>query len=1177
MHFSLTSILSIFTKNRASFSARFSPTALAALTLIFAFADSSIAQTPTPTCPPAWSGGPNFPAAGVVRAVGNYFSVNGRFYVMGGRSSDTAGSDFMHPFEFDPTTNAWVTKAATYPDNQVNNMACGVLDVGGTPQIYCVGGSAAGGTTATARVFSYDPVTDAITSLTAADNWPGNTIGTILPGGFAVAGNKLYIIGGFNIGTGMTAQTWQFDPNAAAGSRWLQRLDYPVARGYVPAATIGDSIYTAGGSDFVGGTLVDSNNSYKYDPALNVWTAIANIPRATGETRAVVINNQMLVLGGGRTAPNPSNEVDIYSPNTNTWSIGSPFMTARRNFAADSDGTSRIWVVGGYDMGGVALNTMEIFGGGVCASPTASGTASATSTPPVGTPTPTPTPSASATATATATAGGTVTPTPTCGATVLSENFDGVTAPALPAGWVASNIIPGDGVMWVTSTTTPDTAPNDAFIPDQDGISDKVLVTPDISITSLSPVLRFRNNFNTEFSDGIYWDGGVLEISSPNINGGAFTDITDPAVGGTFISGGYTGEIDSTANNPLAGRMAWSGDSGGYINTIALLGPNISGQTIKLRFRMGSDEAVAAPGWRIDTLSVADGICPTPTPGGSPTATATPSASATATASATPSATPTATPSGTPIPSPTPTFEGNFVIGDLDATVGNHVTFFSPQWANVNHLSGGTAPHSFKGFARFPSPNPAECGGNWTTTPGNSSHPPTDIPELITVIAASSITKTGPIISGDIPMLVVIQTDEHNGNGLGNPRTGTVVSIICGGGGATPTPGVTPTPTPNCTPNTFRTTLTGDQEVPPNDSTASGSATVVLNSDPAQNTITVDLTFTGLAANATAAHIHGPAMPGVTAPVLIPFTNFPASTSGTYSNTFPITPEQIQMLLDGLLYINIHNEQFPDGEIRGQLVGCPGALLANISTRMQVERDDNVMIGGLIITGNTPKNVLFRATGPSLGIPNQLADPVLELRDSAGQMLASNDNWRDAPNAQQIINTTIPPQNDLEPAILMNLTPGAYTTIVRGANGTTGIAVVEAYDLDQGMTGHAKLSNISTRGFVQTGDRVLIGGLIVHGHSPIDVIVRAIGPSVPVAGTLADPTLELRSSDGTLIAANDNWRSDQEAQIIETGVAPTNDLESAIVRELAPGTYTAIVRGVNDTTGVALVEVYGLN
>src|SRR5205814_7404899 len=129
----------------------------------------------SPSCAPSWSTGPSLPVVAAVRAVGIFFPANGRFYAMGGRSSDTAGNNFTHPFEYNPTTSTWATKAATYPDVTVNNMACGVLTVGGTPQIYCVGGSAGGGTTATARALSYNPVTDVITPLTTADNWPGNT------------------------------------------------------------------------------------------------------------------------------------------------------------------------------------------------------------------------------------------------------------------------------------------------------------------------------------------------------------------------------------------------------------------------------------------------------------------------------------------------------------------------------------------------------------------------------------------------------------------------------------------------------------------------------------------------------------------------------------------------------------------------------------------------------------------------------------------------------------------------------------------------------------------------------------------------------------------------------------------------------------------------------------------
>jgi len=206
-------------------------------------------------------------------------------------------------------------------------------------------------------------------------------------------------------------------------------------------------------------------------------------------------------------------------------------------------------------------------------------------------------------------------PTPTatpCVGTVLTENFDGVAAPTLPEGWRATNSNRYGYAMWVTTTTNPDTAPNNVFIADRDGVSDKRLDTRPIVISSASAQLSFRNRYHFEYEpppNEVLWDGGVLEVSSPNINGGAFTDVTDPAVGGSFVSGGYTGVIDTTAGNPLAGRMAWCGDSNGYLTTVVNLGSNVNGQTIRLRFRMGTDEAVAAPGWHIDTISV-DGACP---------------------------------------------------------------------------------------------------------------------------------------------------------------------------------------------------------------------------------------------------------------------------------------------------------------------------------------------------------------------------------------------------------------------------------------------------------------------------------------------------------------------------------------------------------------------------------------
>lgn len=253
---------------------------------------------------------------------------------------------------------------------------------------------------------------------------------------------------------------------------------------------------------------------------------------------------------------------------------------------------------------------------------------------------------------------------------------------------------------------------------------------------------------------------------------------------------------------------------------------------------------------------------------------------------------------------------------------------------------------------------------------------------------------------------------------------------------------------------------------------------------------------------------------------------------------------------------------------------APGAL-ANISTRLRVETGDNVLIGGFIITGTQAKKVIVRAIGSSLPFADKLADPTLEFYEG-NTLLESNDNWGDSPNHQAIIDTTIAPANSLEAAIIRTLSPGAYTAIVRGANGGTGTAVVEAYDLDSAA--NSKLANISTRGSVQTGDNVLIAGMIVLGPGTKSVILRALGPSVPVPGAMANPTLELRDGSGALLESNDNWVDSPNRQaIIDTTIAPTVDVESAILRVLAPGNYTAVVRGSNNTTGVAVVEVYALN
>lgn len=249
---------------------------------------------------------------------------------------------------------------------------------------------------------------------------------------------------------------------------------------------------------------------------------------------------------------------------------------------------------------------------------------------------------------------------------------------------------------------------------------------------------------------------------------------------------------------------------------------------------------------------------------------------------------------------------------------------------------------------------------------------------------------------------------------------------------------------------------------------------------------------------------------------------------------------------------------------------------------MRVQTDNNVGIGGFIITGDSSKHVLIRAIGPSLtqsGVPNALADPVLELHGPGTFVTIINDNWRDDPVQEALILATgIPPSNNLESAIEARLFPGEYTAVVRGKNNTTGVGLVEVYDLDAGAT--SKLGNISTRAFVSTGNDIVIAGFVLGTDGGNDtIIVRGLGPSLTNSGVpnaLANPTLELRDGNGALLLANNDWLDNpvQAAELIAAGLAPANNLESGIATTLTPGLYTALLAGVNNGTGVGLVEVY---
>jgi glucose/arabinose dehydrogenase len=252
----------------------------------------------------------------------------------------------------------------------------------------------------------------------------------------------------------------------------------------------------------------------------------------------------------------------------------------------------------------------------------------------------------------------------------------------------------------------------------------------------------------------------------------------------------------------------------------------------------------------------------------------------------------------------------------------------------------------------------------------------------------------------------------------------------------------------------------------------------------------------------------------------------------------------------------------------------------NISTRARIETGDNVLIGGFIITGSGAKNVIIRGLGLSLpaNVPNRMADPVLELHAPSGAFITSNDDWRvPAQNETAVQATTLAPGNDSEPAIVASLQPGTYTAIMSGKSNSSGSGLIEVYDLNPGAS--SQLANISSRGFVQTGDNVMIGGFIIGNNiGATKVVVRVRGPSLPsqISNPLADPTLELHDGNGALVRFNNDWHDDatQAAQITATGLQPSNNLEPAIFAGLAPDVYTAIVRGNGGGTGIGLIEVY---
>jgi hypothetical protein len=296
---------------------------------------------------------------------------------------------------------------------------------------------------------------------------------------------------------------------------------------------------------------------------------------------------------------------------------------------------------------------------------------------------------------------------------------------------------------------------------------------------------------------------------------------------------------------------------------------------------------------------------------------------------------------------------------------------------------------------------------------------------------------------------------------------------------------------------------------------------------------------------------------------------------GTSSRCFPATTgafDTTRSLGNGDAFITKISETAQPSA----LAPCPSQLL-NLATRLRVLTGDSALIAGFIINGTDTKRVIIRGIGPSLtGIPGALANPTLELFNG-NHPFANNDDW--ITNRTEVEQTGIPPAHDLESAIVVNLSPGTYTAVLRGQNNGIGIGVVEVYDLNPDA--NSVLANIGSRGFVDTGDNAMIGGFIVGGDGQADarVVVRGIGPSLAAFGVtnaLQNPTLELKNANGATLLSNDDWQQGQPTEINQLNLAPSDSRESALVAALPHGNYTAILRGKNNTTGVAVVEVYNV-
>ncbi|HEV2841655.1 MAG TPA: hypothetical protein VGW39_10050 [Chthoniobacterales bacterium] len=757
-----------------------------------------------------------------------------------------------------------------------------------------------------------------------------------------------------------------------------------------------------------------------------------------------------------------------------------------------------------------------------------------------------------------------------------AEDFDQVTPPVLPANWTATQGVNVTGApFWVTSTITPDTPPNDAFSAAPDNILDNRLDAPPIFAAIWDNSVTFRHSYNLE--EG--FDGAVLEISTPSINGGAFTDVTDPAVGGTFgFGGGYNSTISTATQSPIAGRMAWSGNSNGYVTVILYLGfidQNFFDNVV-LRFRLATDNSGASAGWRVDTFRWHHNECPPPPP--SPSATATPT-----------SPTPTPTPEATPTPTPAP--GGNGKIAYTNRYFGENIYVMTSEGFNRTCLTCSQpgeksdpawSPDGTKiAFTHDLYQNSEiyvmEADGssqtNLTNQPAGQEADPAWSPDGAR-IAYTKYEGAGSVI-GEI---FAMNADGSNQINLTNH----------------PASDLSASWSPDGSKIAFVSKRDGQWEIYVMN--ADGSNQTRLTNEPSTESAP-DWSPDG-ARIAFASDRHGLSQIYV---MNADGSNQVGLTGSTYFDSYgpAWSPDGTKIVfyrrefekyliyvvaadgstLDQLTYTLFAAE--PDWQrVSGPIPTPSPAQTLNMSTRMRVEAGDNVAISGFIVTGEAPKSVALRGIGPSMFSPgfeeDVLADPILELRGNDGGLITQNDDWQDDPaQAAQLTALGLALHEPEESGFVATLQPGTYTAILAGKNQTAGLGLVEIYDVNS--TGNSRLANISTRGVVLTEYDVMIGGFILVGETRTDVVVRGLGPSLAQFGlssVLADPTLRVVDANGYPMASNDNWQDD--AELILLGLGLQNPAESGIFTSLIPGAYTVILSGVNNGTGVGVVEIYNV-